>query len=281
MKFSVVIPYHNDGSKWEHDGELRYMLRSIDENFDFDYDVTIFARKNIPWIQNAKVLNIERYYPPHIMEKMKWKKPHYENFFDTINKIKLASQMDDLQENILYTYDDVILLKKQSEEQIRTVYGSSKLTDKNIHFWMNPGKNKWKNTIFQAIDRAKGFGQVYLYETHLPRYFTKSNLRQMFKIFPIDKVDIPYAPSTLYYNMFYDKPDYLYMESDEAVDNKIKAGFYQQDYHLCDSFSSLDMESVEKAVKDKIWLNYNDRGLTEHLKKWIYTRFTKKSRFEK
>lgn len=274
---SVMIPL-GSGSRW-NDNELRYTLRSIDTNFDFEYNVTIYSDHKIDWLQNVTLTEVPRYYPEHA-KKYFGGILHYENYYDTLNKLKKASLSDDLEEDILYVYDDVLLLQKQNKEQISKVYAGGMFKD-NPDYWINPKRNKWRNTIFQAIERARGFGKVYLYETHLPRLYHKSKLREMFKMFPIESLEIPYAPATLYFNMFYSKPDYNYKTSKEALDNDIKAGFYGTPNNLCDVFPSKLPKQIELAVKNKLWVNYNDAGLTEPMKEWINKKFPNKSKFEK
>lgn len=274
---SVMIPL-GSGSKW-NDNELRYTLRSIDTNFDFEYDVTIYSDHKIDWIQNATVTQVPRYYPDYAKKYFSGVL-HYENYYDTLNKLKTASLSEDLSEEVLYVYDDILCLKKQNIDEIRKVYAGGMYKD-NPNYWMNPKRNKWRNTIAQAIERARGFGEVYLYETHLPRLYHKSKLKEMFKLFPLENMEIPYAPATLYFNMFYNKPDYNYKVSKESLDNDIKAGFYGTPNTLCDTFPSKLPKQIELAVRNKIWVNYNDAGLTEPMKEWIQKRFPNKSKFEK
>lgn len=277
---SVLIPYTTKNPRWEHN-ELRYCLRSIAKNFDFDYDITIFTDGDIPWVKNVTVNRIDRYYPPGIAERFYNGTKHYENFFDVLNKLKLASESNDLQEEILWVYDDVLLAQKQSMEEIKLLYAGDSV-NRRKEYWMNPKGNKWKRTIFKALELAQQFGECYLYETHLPRCYTKTNLKKMFKQFPIES-EIPYAPSTLYFNMFYGKPDYIYRDAniDDQMDNPIKAGFYGDGGGLCDTFPSRTDEQVARHTQNKIWINYNEAGMTEPLKNWIKKQFPKKCKYEK
>lgn len=276
--FSVVIPYMVNGAIWN---ELRYTLRSIDKNFDFNYDVTIYSDKPIDWIKNVTVKIIDRWYPPMLAEKKFGGKKHYENYYDVLHKLKTLSLDNDLSNEVLYVYDDVLLLKKQDKDQIKTIYAGGTY-DKEKTYWENP-RNKWTRTVFQAIRKVKGYGKVFLYETHLPRYFQRDKMRELFKLFPIDNMDIPYSPATLYYNYFYDRPDVMYRDEDVdgQLNNPIKAGFYGLPNFLCDSFPSRTAQQVKEFADDKLWINYNNNGLSEPLKEWIQKQFPKKSKFEK
>ena len=277
--FSVVIPFQYNGSKWDNN-EIRHTLRSIDKNFDFDFDVTIYSDKPIGFLKNVSVINIPRYYPARALKTFAGTK-HYENYYDTLNKLKSVAYNDDLCEDVLYLSDDILLLKKQDKDSIKTIYAGGTYESKK-HYWDNP-RTKWARTIQQAIRKVRGYDKVFLYETHLPRYYQRSKLKEMFKMFPIENMDIPYAPSTVYFNFFYNQPDYCYKDEsvDVQIDNPVKAGFYGSPNFLCDSFPSRTKEQVDKFTKDKLWVNYNDAGLQEPLKEWIHKQFPKKCKFEK
>jgi hypothetical protein len=137
-------------------------------------------------------------------------------------------------------------------------------------------KNKWTQTIHASMEICKSYGySLYSYETHLPRYYTKSKLTAMFDKHKFGNNHIPYAISSVYYNMFYKEPDVCYMPK-----NNIKAGFYGGLIGN-DGFNSNRNKDIKYAVKDKMWINYNNRGLTGHLKLWIESKYTQKSKWEK
>lgn len=275
---SVLIPLGVGSVK--DNWELRHTLRSIEENFDFDYTITLYSQEPIDWLQNVNIRIVPRVYPEHLINRWDGGKKHYENYYDTLNKLILASNDESLSEDILYVYDDVLLLKKQDLSQIKKLYAGGMVKD-NPNYWSKPRGNKWMNTILQAIERAKEYGEVYLYETHLPRTYNKTKLREMFKKYPIKSLDIPYAPATLYFNMFYDKPDEVYKKNKGDLNNSVKAGFYGTPNTACDLFLSKRMDQVLQAVNDKIWVNYNDNGLQPPLVEWIEKRFPNKSRYER
>jgi hypothetical protein len=278
MDFNIVVPL--GGRNTHNDMELRYMLRSIDKNFDFEYKVTILSDKNhkIDWLQNVDYKIVERYYPPRLLKK--YNKPHYENYFDTLNKLKITAENNDFVNDILWVYDDILVLKKLDKDSIKTIYAGGRYEDKKV-YWDNITRNKWKNTIQQAIQRSKQYGEVYLYETHLPRYYQRDKLIKLFTTYDFQNMDIPYAPATLYYNMFYKKPDNMYLVSEDILNNDVKAGFYGTPNTLCDQFPSKTKEQVLKYVEGKTFVSYNENGMTEPFLDWMHKTFKKKSRFEK
>jgi len=270
---SIIIPL-GTGSKWGNN-ELRYMLRSLEMFAEFDYNVTIYSTKQISWIQNANVKIVNRWYP-ETAKKYYGGTKHYENYFDVLNKLKTASYDDDLSSMVLYTYDDVLWLKKTYIQEIGLVIAADRFQDRP-EFWLNPKNNKWKTTILDAIKKSKGFNiDPHIYETHLPRLYERKSIQELFKKFPFENLKVPYAFATLYYNYFHHKPDLNYKHN-----NKIKTGFYGGKTKTVDVYSSKSHKHINKAVEGKQYINYNDAGLSPQLKEWIQQKFPNKSKFEK
>lgn len=266
---TIAVPL-GQGSKWENN-ELRYMLRSLEQHCQFDFDVVVFCTKKPKWL-NAKVEIVERTYPEKIKKYFQGK-AHYENYYDTIHKLQACINSDNVTDEFFYVYDDVLLIEDIYLPDMRKIYAGSH-HDNKPSFFDNP-KNKWTQTIYQSLDICKRNGYpLYVYETHLPRYYIKSNLQGMFQKHNPEAKYIPYAVSTVYYNMFYDKPDACYYEN-----NNVKVGFYGKG-QTNDCFDSTTDKLIETAIKDKIWINYSDAGLEGNLKLWIEKRFPNKSKFE-
>lgn len=266
---TIVVPL-GKGSKWENN-ELRYMLRSLEQHCQFDFEVVVFCTEKPKWL-NAKVEIVERTYPEKV-KKYYGQKLHYENYYDTIHKLQACIASDNVSDEFFYVYDDILLIEDLYLPDMKKVIAGSHY-DNKPQFFDKPS-NKWMNTLFQALEVCRRNSYpLYVYETHLPRYYIKSNLREMFKKHDPESRYIPYAVSTVYYNMFYDKPDDCYYEN-----NKVKAGFYGGTQGN-DCFMSNTDKAIEQAIKDKIWINYSDAGLAGNLKMWIEKRFPNKSKFE-
>jgi hypothetical protein len=282
MKITLLIPFQHNGSTWDNN-ELRYMLRSLeDRGVDFEYDIKLYADKAPDWLKNVNVDIVDRYYPEFVFNSYGRIKKYYENFFDTLNKLKRASNDDEVSEDFIYAYDDIILLRKLTLDIVNTPVAHH---EELPEYYGERSRSKWGRTINEAIIRAMSFKEcVYLYETHIPRMFNKAKLREMFKMFSFDKLLVPYAPSTLYFNLYYDNPVVM------SEHNDIKAGFYGNDFGLTGSYDAGTLLKIEDAIKGKVWINYRDSGLNQPspsggkkgmLKKWIVDNFTKKSRYEK
>jgi hypothetical protein len=252
------------------------MLRSLETYLD-DFEVTIYGQKKPEWLTNVNFIQIYRWYPEYALKHWKGNK-HYENYFDVLNKLFLAANNVDLPDNFVWAYDDIILLRKPKKEEIEQIVAVCKETKKR--------KRKWGRTINQSIDilNSKSLSN-YMYESHLPRIFNKAALLDMFSEYNFRRMEIPYAPSTLYYNLHYHTPDIVINKTPEQ---KIKAGFYGR---AAEDFASYEVDTkddFDKAIKDKLWINYNNFGLQEVsllgryiLKDFITETYNKKSRFEK
>lgn len=266
----IVIPYQH-GNKPKDRFGLRYMLRSLEKHLKCDFDVHIYGDKKPEWIKDVRFIEVERHYPNYLLQ-LNSGIPSYENFIDVWNKLVKASDDSFLGDNILWTYDDVILLKDLTEDDLTVTVGYNKETEVSAK---TRQKSKWGRTINSAVSLLleKGY-PVYNYETHLPRYFSRRRLRRVITLFPqVNRV--PYAPSTVYYNVYFDKPD---INLDKY--NDIKAGFYGGYGDRVDSFDSASIELIEEAVNGKTWVNFNNEPLREKLSEYIEKLLPDKSRFE-
>lgn len=275
MKITIAIPL-GTGSKWEDNNELRYMLRSLNENLSIDYEVKLFAREVPPWIDTSQVRYeiVKRYYPEKARKH--FGKPHFENFYDVLNKLYLMAHDESVSEKFVLMYDDILLIKPINlyEELDIKVAETHYLTNKKAY---DRQGLKWTQTVMKAWEYCKDRARPrFSYETHLPRVFDKTLLRRVFELYPIEDQTVPYAPSTLYFNLFYNVPD---IRLDK--ENNIKAGFYATRRDDPWAFSARTKEKIDSAVKNKTWVNYNNMGLRHGcLSDWIKERFPNPSKFE-
>ena len=260
MKFLLPL-----GGKSLWGEEAKYMLRSL-ENYKDDIDLSIYSNEPVDWVKNCEVKIVPRYYPHNKDDKK------FENFFDTLNKLRIFVDENYTDGEFVYIYDDVLLLK---EIDYIINYANNFIRPGD---YRKMSKSRHGQTILAA--RAKGNFVEYNYETHLPRRFSTFFLYDMFERYPFDKLDIPYAPSTLYFNTYERDPIEL------AKTSNIKAGFYA-DPEAGNGYLPKSREELNLSITGKTWISYNDRGLlwrsgnNELLKEWIIENFPNKSRWEK
>jgi len=142
------------------------------------------------------------------------------------------------------------------------------------------GETRHGNTVLSAYSLLKGKPRLN-FESHMPRVYEKDKMAELFEKFDFEKMYIPYALATLYFG-YYENYDMPTLEEH----NEYKAGFYFEDESNC-SFQSNSFLSINNAVTDKVWINYNERGINftglsgkQYLKLWLTTRFPEKSKFE-
>jgi len=276
----IVIPLGGK-VKWEYN-ELKYMLRSLDTYLK-DFRVFVYGDAKPKWLTGVKFIKCQRFYPREATVFHGRGNPVYENYFSVLDKLEKATKNKVISEQFYWTYDDVCLLKIPKDGDLKL-----KVALSLIEGDYKPGQKHTRHdaTIIESLVLlANNKRPTYNYETHLPRCYDKKRLLKIFKKYKFRKLVRPYSFSTLYFNTFYDKPHLILKEK-----NTIKAGFYDDDTKGIASFEAYTTEEIEKTIKGKLWLNYDDKGIKqisldgsgrEPLKEYLEKRFSRKSRFEK
>lgn len=263
-----------EGSKWDNN-ELKYALRSLEKNWVNPFNVVIYGDPGCRpgWLTGVTYRDIDRYYPDGLEDKYKGSK-RYENFFCVLNKVKQFVNSSDCPEEFMYIYDDIILLRDQWDVvnvPLTTLKYKAKSKDRHIH------------TKNQAM-RLLGVDAKWDMESHLPRWYKRDNLIQLFEEFDFTQMDVPYPLATMYFNHFKgESSNWCLDKSGEWY----KVGFYMSDEHPCD-VEATSVAKIEKAVAGSIWMSYNDKGLNagrktngeSPLKQWIIKTYPNKSKFE-
>ena len=267
----VVIPI-GVGSNWSNN-ELRYCLRSISKHCKFDVEPIILADEgvSIPWLTNVVCVPITRFYPQGLEEKYGMKM--YENYFDTSHKLKWFSEQDFCGDNFLWMYDDQLILQDITDVQIFDNVAVGKIRSGR--------KSRHDKTIIQAMDishRERCHNGLWISESHAPRYYNKAKLQRMFRCYPFETMDVPYALYTTYRNIYYDDPKSVIM------DESCRLICY---YHFDDGTPHHQlpdtMGEIDDASKKYYTLNFTDKGLNatgELLKRWIISAYPDKCKYE-
>lgn len=267
-----VYPLSN-GSSWGDNNELKNSLRSIVENFQGDFRIWIYGNKKPAWLRenNAQLLFIPVKRGPSI---------DYENFFDTLAKLRMACENKDIPEDFIWMYDDQYFLKSFDKSFFDSHYALALMTDDYMEELktLYPGHGKWWRTLNIAFKLLKSKGFItYNYETHMPRLFNKTKMLYILNNCEYD--NIPFAPATMYFNR--QTPEII-PELLKEVDNT-KVQFYaEKKASDPDWASKYDTKEFIKEQLDRcLILNHDDNGLTKNIKAAISGMFRKKSQFEK
>ena len=248
--YDIVIPYIADKAAWH---ELKFTLRSISENFDGQVRIWLIGDKPV-WANN-----LVEHIPLDLIKGI-----DFCHALDVNNKLKFISELPDIGEHFIYTYDDTLFLNPTSYDKIKKLKSEPHIPDQQYIWRKSSGSHKWTRLLANAFNTLKGNGlPTYNYETHLPRVFSKSKLQKLFKMYPVDS---PFLVSTLYYNTFH-KARPIILERDDPYRLMINR--------------ELDLNDLNKAIDGQMFLNYNNLGLTRDLRSFISIRFCEASPFER
>ncbi len=250
----VYYPYFQREAKWE---ELRYSLRSLEKHLQAEFRVWIVG--DLPgWIDPTAV---------HFIPHKRCEGMQENTTYDAISKILLFISHPDTSLYFIRMYDDIYLLQNADLVEIgqfRAMYDWKSLPEKH-------GTGTWWEQLRRTLRfvTRKGY-HGWNTETHLPELFNKEKLKWAIDIY--DALKNRLLTSTLYFNTFYPNIEPLLFSKEYAIQ------FY--DNHDNQFYTSSEGNLQEKC-KGKMYLNHNDKGLNENLKKFLMQRFPDKSRFER
>jgi hypothetical protein len=268
----VIIPIGN-GSNWQNN-ELRYCLRSLQENCKFDFDVTVISEPNCypDWLTNVEHIEIPRYYPEGLEDDYGAK--FYECYFSNLNKYFEYSNSSACPDKFAVVYDDQLLLKPIDSfdcfENVALCPDKSNQFDKKK-------RTRHEKTILKALDLAhmdRHTDNLYNYATHCIKVYERERLQKLFRKFPYQKMKIPYDLATLYFNIYYDHPKLVLRD---ATCSTIAYLHFEDGYHHFDAITSPELDNIAKRYT---MISYNDRGLLPGVKNWIENRWPYKSKYE-
>lgn len=157
---NIVYPLINSG--WD---ELKYSLRSLEQHFKEDFEVTVIGDYEPTWINNVSYIKTPRYSTPNA---------------DTGSKLRLCTLIFD---NFIWMNDDIYLAKDTTLAEMKTIYAKEKYSVES-----HKGANAWIEIATKSYDAvAKVFPEktLFNYVTHTPFYFESDKLIQVNDILPI------------------------------------------------------------------------------------------------
>jgi hypothetical protein len=250
----VFYPYLEKAGRWE---ELKYSLRSLDFFFAEEFEVWIVGDLPV-WAKNVN-------YIPH----QKQEKVYEPSTFDAVMKMKSYLDNPESPDKFLRMYDDVYFIAVRDLcdlEVVRYLF----TYDEIKRGLLKSGSMIWRNQVLRSIElvHKNGF-EGLMTETHCPEVFEKEKMNKVISTF--DAAENRLLTSTLYYNMF--------PFSRRLKDRKTERALF---YGNANEFS-YDTSSVNSPedMEGKAFINHNDLGLDDQLKKYIREMFPYKCRFEK
>ena len=258
----VYYPYLEGAGKWE---ELRYSLRSLEMHFKEEYEVWIVG--DLPeWIKGV-------WHIPHVKDAT----GPMASTCDAIIKLWEYLKSDLTPDVFVRMYDDIYFIGDRGLEDLkvtRYLFDCEDLKREGI----KSGGALWREAVQRTVRATKRFGfEGIMTETHCPEVFEKKRMIEVFDLF--EPLENRLLTSTLYYNVF----PWERRLKDRKVERMLFYG-YENEF----SYSKPPAEAGGNSPFDfaqgpegKFFLNHNDKGLDDGLKRWIERRFGKKSRWEK
>lgn len=258
-KVDVVYPFYAEGS----DGELKYSMRSMEENFTSLRNIWVIGDK--PEWASDQVQHI-----PFDHLKM-LPSNEYSKGRNICEKMLRAAMTPDISADFVYAGDDHYLLRPWSLEDFTKQILVREDLNKFPKDYLDPKTrpwdmlNKWQTALWLTYDKMKLFGYYgWNYETHTPKLINKVKLIKTFTQYGIGE-------GTLIWHSAYFNMHWTVQTAIDSEHSDIKAGFYAK--HT--------PEEIESRMQPATFLSHNDKGLTPDLKAAIMERFSNKSRYEK
>jgi hypothetical protein len=247
---TILIPYVH---KKAASDELLITLRSIEENFKVPHVIRIIG--DLPdWASDQ--LRADHIATPLIAGM------HYAHCLDVNNKMRTYLANPASADQFIYTYDDIVFLNPVKKSDITRLKADSFIESKEFILANSTGSRKWNNLLITTFRFLKSKGlPTFNYETHLPRLFKCADLQTVFD-FPDFSID-PFLFSTVYFNMFF-KSKPVILGSDRC---NIKATIYED---------NLSQVAIADLCQDKLFLNFNSKGYSRQMQRFLHKRFPNK-----
>jgi hypothetical protein len=174
---AIVYPWKQSSAKWE---ELRYSIRSVEENFsDKECPIIIIGTSRPAFMQNKGRIK----------------------FVDEWTYAEAVLRGTQMAKKVLWMNDDIVLLKPCGWQDFETARYSGVIHVEQALKWMQEHKNRW----FQGLGRAvvalseHGTEPARNFSTHIPYVYANDMALEIFRTFGIwEKIPL----ETLYFNHF-------------------------------------------------------------------------------
>ena len=285
----IFYPYWAKASRWE---ELKYSLRSLEKNFKQDFEVWIVG--DLPeWVKTSweclefgvpKVEEISSgqsqwsvtdcsrkiNYIPYQRDDSKsslWNTTRMMEVFIEESSECLKFGVPKVENDDLFVrmYDDVYLLSEINHRDLM-VNRIVRTADEVLQ--IATGSSVWKRQVFSTYAELKEREYPgYMTESHCPELFSAKKMKLILQTFGLPGADL--LTSTLYHNVFPYEQSIIDKKSERAL-------FYNEE----NDYSYMSVNVASKC-RGKRFLNHNEAGLNDELKRFIAEKFPEKSRWKK
>jgi len=229
---------------WGDFNELRYSIRSVEQNFK-DLDKIYIVGHRPRWLQNIV----------HIDAKDPYRTNKDGNL---INKLIMASVHPDISDKFINISDDQYMMNPVTTEDLQ-----HPIID-NSHIQFIPGAklNRWQSRLKRTVEVLKRNGFNHdCYEAHSPYLLDSKDFMSTLMQYDYG-VDIGYCGNTLYFNTIRAK------------------GRMKTNFDLVRINKPLELDVLKGKLGHSKFLNHTNKGLNDNLKKILQEKFPNPSGYE-
>jgi hypothetical protein len=246
-KYDFVIPLKIDESIWGDNKELKYLLRSVEQNFPVNR-VIIVASKLPGWLNKDEVVFIEKNDPFN----------HHKDANIILKLLMAATHVTDITSTFFWSCDDHLVLRKPKPGELIPMFISD-LNNEQSWWW----SGKWKQGMRNTKDYLeKNDCSTYHYDVHVPQPIDRDKAIEIF-----DRVKLEnhnrYCVNTLYFNQ-------------AGLKKHHHIGILKSTFENPES----EISVIETDCFNRLYLGYNDSGLTPQLQQFIVNKFVNPSKYE-
>lgn len=244
-KVDIVVPLSSE-SRFNNE-ELKYSLRSFETHFKQLGSIWIIGFKP-EWITNINYIEAS--------DSLKQNKDG-----NIIKKIYDICLKEELSDDFIFLSDDQLILKDLRKGDFEPRYCNVLET-----YPFSETQNRWKQRLKRTYDKLKSENKTtYDYDSHLPTLFNKKRFLEIINLYPeYYNEGEGYTINTLYCNNLNLK--------EHKFENSIVAKFQQ--------INNFSLEEIIDKCNDKLFLTYDDRGVTNSFFEFLKIKFPKKSKYE-
>ena len=193
----------------------------------------------------------------HIPHKNITKVPH-PKAADSIAKLKIITSDSRINDDFIYMHDDMVILKPCKWADFLVLRANDLCVSPGLYFTAKSRQSsKWKSFFMRSMTILKRNGfPMWNYETHIPRMFNKARVSEVIEKYgmdsPEDKAQVLFA--SMYYNTYFSEPQQVLSKH-----LNVKVGVYEPHEKMW----------LENNIPGKLFLNYDNTGLNNHLKTFI------------
>lgn len=243
-----------------HDLEIRYSLRSVEKYLPYIRKVWILGDR--PHFLSDETSLVEHVPHAYVARIANYRLPVRNLFLQTF----LGSLIPTIDHEFLAFCDDYLLIDHVSETEIRK---DRVLED--LDRLPTRGKGVWKDALWRTYDLLKRFGYpAYNFETHCPTYLTKTRVLEAFCEFRDFVTEDRYYGPLAFTTIQNYAAKRGRVELEWIAEAQCRAAFY----------APTDYASIKTQCEGRKFLNFNDAGLNDDMRRYLQEKFPTPSVYE-